>query len=329
MTSSSRADRGSASAGPSAPASPNMPRDRPDRCRGSCGSPCLNSIEGAPPPPKGPADASADGRLATVAGQKPPAPSTCTNAGRGICSVGRYGCDGPLRRTPGEAAAAATGHTPPQEERMLATTLLPYPSWLNSGDNAWQMTAATFVGLMSVPGLVVLYGGVMQKRWSVNSMMLTFITFGVVLIAWVLWAFKMGFGSPVHLFGSSSTSSFFDTMVGNPQSVLGHVGLQSPGEHTPAGWLLTEIPLPGGLARLLPVRVRRDHADPGARQRARPRQLQGVDPVRAAVDHVRVRDRRLPDLGRRLFRRTRRAGLLRWLRDSPLRGVSPASSRHG
>ena len=48
------------------------------------------------------------------------------------------------------------------------------PSWLSSGDTAWQMTAATLVGLMSVPGLVVLYGGVMQKRWSINSMMLTF-----------------------------------------------------------------------------------------------------------------------------------------------------------
>ena len=109
---------------------------------------------------------------------------------------------------------------------MLAT-FLPYPHWLNAGDNAWQLTAATFVGFMSVPGLVVLYGGVMQKRWSVNSMMLTFITFAVVLVAWVLWAFKMGFGSPVHLFGSSSVSSFFDTMVGNPGSVLGHVGLQA------------------------------------------------------------------------------------------------------
>ena len=48
-------------------------------------------------------------------------------------------------------------------------TWLAYPSWLNAGDNAWQMTAATFVGLMSLPGLAVLYGGVMQKRWSVNA----------------------------------------------------------------------------------------------------------------------------------------------------------------
>ena len=61
---------------------------------------------------------------------------------------------------------------------MLATAL--YPSYLNPGDNAWQMTAATLVGLMSVPGRVVLYGGVMQKRWSVNSMMLTFVAFAVI-----------------------------------------------------------------------------------------------------------------------------------------------------
>ena len=69
---------------------------------------------------------------------------------------------------------------------------------LNSADNSWQLTAATLVGLMSVPGLVVLYGGVMQKRWSVNSMMLAFIAFAVVLIVWVLYGFKMAFGNPWH-----------------------------------------------------------------------------------------------------------------------------------
>ena len=67
-----------------------------------------------------------------------------------------------------------------------------YPTWLNPADNAWQLTAATLVGLMSVPGLVVLYGGVMQKRWSVNSMMLTFIAFAVVLVLWVLYGYNMG-----------------------------------------------------------------------------------------------------------------------------------------
>src|SRR4030081_269912 len=103
---------------------------------------------------------------------------------------------------------------------------LPYPTWLSPGDNAWQMTAATLVGLMSVPGLVVLYGGVMQKRWSINSMMLTFAAFAVVLIVWVLWAFKMGFGSPFHGLSDSKTG-FFGNFIGKPGSVLGHAAEQN------------------------------------------------------------------------------------------------------
>src|SRR5438874_8139393 len=94
-----------------------------------------------------------------------------------------------------------------------------YPSWLNPGDNAWQMTAATLVGLMSVPGLVVLYGGVMQKRWSVNSMMLAFIAFALVLLVWVLYGFKMGFGSPIHIFGVSAPKTFLGNFLGKPGPV--------------------------------------------------------------------------------------------------------------
>ena len=100
------------------------------------------------------------------------------------------------------------------------------PSWLSSGDTAWQLTAATLVGLMSVPGLVVLYGGVMQKRWSINSMMLTFATFAVVLVVWVLWAFKMGFGSPFH---GLSHSGFLGNFIGKPGPVLGHGAEQHQG----------------------------------------------------------------------------------------------------
>ena len=100
------------------------------------------------------------------------------------------------------------------------------PTWLNPGDTSWQMTAATLVGLMSIPGLVVLYGGVMQKRWSINSMMLTFAAFSVVLIIWVLYAFKMGFGSPFH---GVSHHGFFGNFIGKPGPVLSHKELQGQG----------------------------------------------------------------------------------------------------
>jgi Amt family ammonium transporter len=108
---------------------------------------------------------------------------------------------------------------------ILATAeWLSYPSWLNPGDNAWQMTAATFVGLMSLPGLAILYGGVMQKRWSVNSMMLTFVAFCLVMVAWCLWAFKMGFDNPIAHSGGGifGTKGFLGTAWGEPGSVLGH-----------------------------------------------------------------------------------------------------------
>jgi len=107
-----------------------------------------------------------------------------------------------------------------------------YPTWLNPGDNSWQMTAATLVGLMSVPGLAVLYGGVMQKRWSVNSMMLTFVAFCLTLIAWGLWAFKMGFGHSIAHSGSGAfgAKGFLGTFLGEPGSVLGHVGEEGQAE---------------------------------------------------------------------------------------------------
>ncbi|MGZ4381851.1 MAG: ammonium transporter [Gaiellaceae bacterium] len=106
---------------------------------------------------------------------------------------------------------------------LLADAWAAYPVWLNPGDNAWQLTAATLVGLMSVPGLVVLYGGVMQKRWSVNSMMLAFVAFALVLIVWVLYAFDMAFGNPWH---GLSSSGFFGNFIGQPGAVLNHTAEQ-------------------------------------------------------------------------------------------------------
>ena len=92
----------------------------------------------------------------------------------------------------------------------------PYPSWLNAGDNSWQMTAATLVGLMSIPALAVLYGGLVQKKWAMNTVMMVFTTFGLVLITWVLWGFKLGFGTPL-----------VSTFIGDPRTILGAAAEQS------------------------------------------------------------------------------------------------------
>lgn len=75
------------------------------------------------------------------------------------------------------------------------------PQWLDHGDNAWQLTvwhrmtlisapltitqAASLVGLQSVPGLVVIYAGIVKKKWAINSAFMAFYAFAAVLICWV------------------------------------------------------------------------------------------------------------------------------------------------
>ncbi|CAN1262874.1 Ammonium transporter 2 member 5 [Linum perenne] len=68
------------------------------------------------------------------------------------------------------------------------------PDWLSKGDNAWQLTAATLVGLQSVPGLIILYGGGVKKKWAVNSAFMALYAFACVLFCWVCWGYRMSFG---------------------------------------------------------------------------------------------------------------------------------------
>ncbi|KAI3891214.1 hypothetical protein MKW98_007519 [Papaver atlanticum] len=68
------------------------------------------------------------------------------------------------------------------------------PLWLNKGDNAWQLTAATFVGLQSVPGLILLYGAGVKKKWAINSAFMALYAFAAVLPCWLLWGYRMSFG---------------------------------------------------------------------------------------------------------------------------------------
>jgi Amt family ammonium transporter len=81
------------------------------------------------------------------------------------------------------------------------------PEWLNKGDNAWQMTAATLVGLQSMPGLVVLYGSIVKKKWAVNSAFMALYAFAATLLCWVAWAYKMAFGEKlIPLWGKAGTT---------------------------------------------------------------------------------------------------------------------------
>jgi ammonium transporter, Amt family len=72
--------------------------------------------------------------------------------------------------------------------------LVASPQWLDTGDNAWQLAAATFVGLQSIPGLTILYGGIVKKKWAINSAFMSMYAFASVLVVWVLFDYNLAFG---------------------------------------------------------------------------------------------------------------------------------------
>ena len=86
---------------------------------------------------------------------------------------------------------------------------IPAAPFLSPGDNAWQLTAATFVGLQSIPGLAILYGGVVKRKWAVSSALMAVYAFAAVMVVWVLAGFNMGFGHP-----------WLGAVVGIPQPTL-------------------------------------------------------------------------------------------------------------
>lgn len=76
----------------------------------------------------------------------------------------------------------------------VMSTTGPDLTYNDTGDEAWQLTAASFVALQSVPGLVILYAGLSKSKWSINSAFMAFYAFAATLIVWVVYAYNMAFG---------------------------------------------------------------------------------------------------------------------------------------
>ena len=97
---------------------------------------------------------------------------------------------------------------------MSFLALVPSPQWLDTGNNAWQLAAATFVGLQSIPGLTILYGGIVKKKWAINSAFMSMYAFASVLVVWILFDYNMAFGPqwfPFLGIPSPATSALFTT----------------------------------------------------------------------------------------------------------------------
>ena len=65
----------------------------------------------------------------------------------------------------------------------------------SSGDNAWMLTSAALVLMMTGPGLALFYGGLVRKKNVLATMMQSFAMMAIITILWALFSYSLCFGS--------------------------------------------------------------------------------------------------------------------------------------
>lgn len=85
-------------------------------------------------------------------------------------------------------------------------------SALDTGDTAWMVVASAFVLLMT-PGLAFFYGGMVDKRHIISTMLQSFVALGVISVLWVLVGFSLCFGDSLG------------GIVGDPRTFLAFRGV--------------------------------------------------------------------------------------------------------
>ena len=65
----------------------------------------------------------------------------------------------------------------------------------SSADNAWMLTSAALVLMMTGPGLALFYSGLVRKKNVLGTMMQSFALMAVITVLWGLFSYSLSFGS--------------------------------------------------------------------------------------------------------------------------------------
>ena len=94
---------------------------------------------------------------------------------------------------------AAMAQTPQSVDAKLAALDTAVKSAQSAGDNAWMLTSAALVLLMTGPGLALFYSGLVRRKNVLGTMMQSFILMAVITVLWALVGYSLVFaeGSPL------------------------------------------------------------------------------------------------------------------------------------
>src|SRR6516162_6269497 len=64
----------------------------------------------------------------------------------------------------------------------------------NHGDNAWVLASSALVLMMTAPGLIVFYGGLVRTKNVLSTMMHSLILMAMISTIWMVFGYSMAFG---------------------------------------------------------------------------------------------------------------------------------------
>lgn len=68
---------------------------------------------------------------------------------------------------------------------------------IDTGDTAWMIVATALVMLMTIPGLSLFYGGLSKRKDTLNTIAMSFVTFCIVSVLWVIYGYAFTFGTDI------------------------------------------------------------------------------------------------------------------------------------
>lgn len=84
---------------------------------------------------------------------------------------------------------------------------------INTGDNAWLLASCALVLMMTAPGLILFYGGLVRSKNVLSTMMHSLILMALVSTLWMLFGYSMAF-APGNAFVGNPTTYFLLNGVG-------------------------------------------------------------------------------------------------------------------
>ena len=103
--------------------------------------------------------------------------------------------------TVAQTAAATPAAQAPATQAQIAALQQAVQKAQMSGDNAWMLTSAALVLLMTGPGLALFYGGLVRRKNILSTMMQSFAMMGLVSILWALVGYSLAFGHGTMFIG--------------------------------------------------------------------------------------------------------------------------------